>query len=234
MSVANLKKKFIQRLEFIILFLVMIILLNLGFWQLHRAEEKKMLLRSVRIQGKADAIKWSIDNNKPDNFQKIKVFGTQLTEVFYLDNKFYKHQPGYNIITPVILKNKQVLLIDQGWIPRGEDRKSLPVLKKEYSNLWIGQVYYPQVSKIDLGQFLDYKTGRYFVIETLNLKEIEKILGRKVLPWVLRNTANHDSFYIRQWEVVAVSPERHLAYATQWFAMALIVLMILIWRLYKK
>jgi len=234
MSVANLKKKFTQRLEFVILFLVIIILLNLGFWQRHRAQEKKMILQAISLQRNTEAISWSEGQKKPNNFQKLKVFGNVLPEVFYLDNKFYQHQPGYNIITPVILKNNQVLLIDQGWIPRGKDRKYLPRLKNEFSTVWMGQVYYPQLSKIKLGQFLDFKTGNYYVIETLNIKEIEKVLRRKVLPWVLRNMSDKPSLYVRKWEAVSVSPERHQAYAVQWFVMAGIVLLILVWRLYKK
>lgn len=234
MSVTNLKKNFIFSLEFIVLILVLSILLGLGFWQLHRSQEKKMILLTVATQSNVLVVEWNVTKPAPQNFLKLRVSGQLLKQVFYLDNQFYQHQLGYHILVPIELDNRTILLLDQGWIPLGDNRARLPEIIQDSSKFWEGAVYYPQLSKVNLGQFLDRKDGLKYVVETLNTKEISKILGKKVLPWVLRNHSTEVSPYIRKWDVVTVSPQRHLAYASQWFVMALIVLIILIWRIVKR
>ena len=234
MSVTNFKKNFIFRLEFIVLILVLFILLGLGFWQLHRYQEKRMILQAVAKQSNAIVVEWNMTKPAPQNFLKLSVSGQLLKQVFYLDNQFYQHQLGYHILVPIELDNHTILLLDQGWISLGNNRTALPEITSDSSTIWSGTVYYPQLSKVDLGQFLDRKDGLKYVVETLNTKEISKILGKKVLPWVLRNNSTDVSPYIRKWDVVTVSPQRHVAYASQWFMMAFVVLTILIWRIVKR
>jgi surfeit locus 1 family protein len=37
----------------------------------------------------------------------------------------------------------------------------------------------------------------------------------------------------QEWKLVSVHPERHYAYALQWFSMATVIFLILIWRIIR-
>lgn len=232
MSVTNFRKLFIHRLlANLLLMLVFFILLSLGFWQMHRADEKKVILQNFVNQQKKTPITWNRQNLA--QFVPVQLTGHALQNLFYLDNQFYQHRIGYHILVPVADKWNNIVLVDLGWIQASGSRAQLPKIVVPSWLNWGGFVFYPQLSKVDLGHFLDKKIANNYVIENLDLSKIGAILNHKVMPWVLRASSNSLPGVVQDWPLVSVKPERHYAYALQWFLMAAIVLIILIWR-WKK
>ena len=67
----------------------------------------------------------------------------------------------------------------------------------------------------------------------LDAAEIAADLGRPVLPRILLSDPDATSGFVREWTPNVMPPERHAAYAFQWFALAVAVLAVFIvvhWR----
>lgn len=64
----------------------------------------------------------------------------------------------------------------------------------------------------------------------MQLDRIQKQLGKPLLPFVLRLAPDVDAGYAREWELrTGLTPERHVGYAVQWFALALALLVLSLW-----
>jgi len=59
----------------------------------------------------------------------------------------------------------------------------------------------------------------------LQLSDLQSQLGIELLPFVVRIDANGAGAYRAEWQVfnIGFGPERHIAYAVTWFAMAITV-----------
>ena len=59
-----------------------------------------------------------------NNFTKIKVSELLPENQFLLDNKVYKRKAGYDVITPMLVNDK-ILLVNRGWVD-GNNRLTMP------------------------------------------------------------------------------------------------------------
>jgi surfeit locus 1 family protein len=205
----------------------------LGSWQLHRAKEKKnMLVQSNMLANQLPA-HWVIGMDNPLQYQPIYVTGYYLPDIFLVDNQHYQHQFGYHVLTPLVLSGKKVILIDQGWVRGDNDRHRLPIIspvidRNNQPVTLTGQAYYPSTKNWLFGDLIDDKKDNITVIELIDTQLISQFLHKSVYPFIIRLNKAKASGYVREWDIVAMSPERHNAYAFQWFAMALAVAIIFI------
>jgi len=225
----------LQRLLQIMLFFIgLAILLSLGFWQLRRAAEKRELLAGFNqakfVNGANIA---ALAASKKVNFKKVSFSGNYLnSRQMFLDNKYYQHQLGYNVITPVATPGGKILLVNRGWLPRHAKRQDLPKLKPMTNPQKIsGMLYQPQKNILLLGQLTEPSDGWPKVIERLDSKKISDILGKEVYPFILILDKKDTNSFKQAWTPVVLPPERHIGYAIQWFCMAAILLAIGLWSL---
>lgn len=65
------------------------------------------------------------------------------------------------------------------------------------------------------------KKQNMVIIETLDVITISHFLHKSVYPFIIRQSAESKSPYVRDWPIVAGSATRHIGYAVQWFVFAL-------------
>lgn len=208
---------------------------RLGFWQLMRAEEKKQMLAANGRYKIAQPIAWGEGDVLPGQYQPIKVKGRFLPLTLLLDNQHYLHQFGYDVLSPLVLANGKIVLVDRGWIPGNFDRSSIPeVSALDGMRLVQGSVYYPSTRHWLLGPVFDKKQGNIAVIELIDPRVLSQFLHKSVYPFIIRMNPEAESGFIREWSVVSMPPERHVAYAVQWFALALLVVILFVVLSMKK
>jgi surfeit locus 1 family protein len=67
------------------------------------------------------------------------------------------------------------------------------------------------------------------------MARIQAQLGGSLLPFVLRLSPASEQGYTREWQLrTGLTPERHLGYAVQWFALAAALLTLCIWVAVKR
>lgn len=231
-SLTNFSKTFTY-LEYVVYMILLVLLLELGFWQCHRADEKQSIVKQYQLMNNQGEKEWRPWETKPQNFQKMILKGQQLNSFFYLDNQFFEHRLGYNVLFPILLEDDSVLLIDAGWLQALQNRKDLPLPRMLSQKQWSGQAYYPYSHGVQLGSFLDHQQNQIYVIESIDFDELEKLIKKPLHRWVLRLNPDASVFFKQNWQVVNLSPQRHRAYALQWFSMALLVAGIFLWRVIK-
>ena len=209
--------------------LVFSLLVSLGYWQLARAKEKKQMLAAHAGLALRAPTPWKQGMVLPEQYQRLKVSGSYLGEVFLLDNQHYQHQFGYHLLSPLQLDSGKVVLVDRGWIAGDVTRRSLPELWLTQGAINLaGDAYYPSEKSWVLGQVLEKKSETLAVVERIDTKLIGQFLHKSVYPFIIRLDKQEAGGYVREWTVVAMPPERHYAYALQWFAMALVILILFI------
>lgn len=229
-SLTFFKRRFTPnwRMAFIAL-LVFLFLLRLGFWQLTRAEEKNTMLKAQAALALQAPVDWRPGMNLPVQYQRLKVKGSYLAAAFLLDNQHYKHQFGYHLLSPFLLSTGEVILIDRGWLAGDQSRQRLPEFSIPSGSLQLtGDAYYPSAKSWVLGQVLEKRNENLALVERIDTKIISQFLHKSVYPFIIRLDKDDTQGYVREWAVVAMPPERHYAYALQWFAMALVVLILFI------
>lgn len=215
--------------------LVIAFFIYLGMWQLQRADEKKeMIAREAHLSIQAPVV-WEPGMANPKQYQSVILQGFFLPEVFLLDNQHYQHQFGYHILTPMQLTSGSVVVFDRGWVAGDPARKHFPAVTQSGQFVKLsGQTYYPSDKTRVLGQVLEKKSANLAILEKIDTHLVSQFLHKSVYPFIIRLSPNEANGYVREWPLVSMSPERHNAYAIQWFAMALVILAIFIGLNLKK
>ena len=125
----------------LLFFIIIIICIILGLWQIDRANEKANLYNSFKDKISKNPIDFKVIKDNPIEFTKIIIKGKYINDKqFLLDNKIFNKQAGYEVISPMLLDN-QIILINRGWVSNN-NRQSLPKIDiKNINEAAIGYIY---------------------------------------------------------------------------------------------
>jgi len=207
------------------------ILIHLGFWQLDRAQQKIDLKTQFQERAKASFLKVSdLEKDQQDlRYYPIKLSGhLDNQHHILLDNKMYKHRVGYQVLTPLITQQtNKIILLNRGWIPRGADRNRLPKIEPVTDEVTVsGKVYLPSKKTYVLSNQLENIHQWPLRVQKIDFKQIAKALNKTVLPYVVLLDKDQRYGFVRDWQPITTKPQKHQAYAFQWFALALTLLVI--------
>ena len=235
-SLTGFNVRFTPRLGMSLLAILSILLfVRLGLWQVQRANEKKQMLAAHYQLAKQAPIVWQSSDNLPRQYQPLKITGKYFAKTLLLDNQHYQHQFGYQVISPLMLGDGKIILIDRGWLPGDVTRQTLPRINIPDGPIEVmGSAYYPSSKNWLLGQMVEKEEADAAVIELIEPELIAQFLHKSVYPFIIRLDNQADQGFVREWAIVSMPPERHYAYALQWFAMALVVLIIFLGLIFKK
>lgn len=215
--------------------LVLPLFLSFGFWQRDRAEQKLILhhvfedrqAASVLSLNTASALQNSVTTL---HSRKVTMEGFfSRGKNILLDNQVQRGVAGYLVYTPFKLSTQDIwILVNRGWIPVGDYRDKPPEVMAQKGILQIsGSVKLPPKTGILLAEHIVESLGGDIVrVQKLELANIEEILNLELLPYIVRMDSESDAGFVRNWKTLDSGVAKHLAYAFQWFAMALAILVI--------
>lgn len=209
--------------------IAVVFFMRLGFWQLDRADEKKQMLKAVDNLSKQAPIHWQSHAILPKQYQRLRVQGHFLPTIFLLDNQHYRHQFGYDVLSPLLLDNGSVILIDRGFVAASQHQGELPHIHTPSDRIdSVGTVYYPSNKNWVLGQILEKKNKKFAIIEQIDTSLISQFLHKSVVPFIIRLDSQSMHGFVRDWPVVSMPVARHYGYALQWFAMAFVIMILFV------
>ncbi len=226
-----------------VVLLMLALLLSAGFWQLRRAEEKRTIAVEQAYRGDQQTLSLEPGLVASASLEQLRhrrarAAGYYRGDIQYLlDNRIQKHAAGYHVLTPFRLQGSDVhLLVNRGWLPVGPDRGRLPAITvSDKAMVQEGLIVAPPAPGLVLGASGYDGDGWPRVVQRVNLGRIQEQLGRPLLPLVLRLSPASDHGYGRDWQVrTGLTPERHLGYAVQWFALAVALLGLCVWVAVKR
>ena len=201
----------------------------LGLWQLDRAEQKRVLL--AEHLERTSSAPMRIDENWVDTadlqYHPITAEGAYLSAyTAFLDNRVQEGRVGYQVLTAFELAADLWLWVDRGWVRADIDQSILPqvAVSGELTELK-GTAYRPLGPGLALGQTGEHQRWPQR-IQHLDLPWLESVSGVSALPFVLRLGPQQADGFVRQWSTISMVPEKHTAYAIQWFLFGLIALVI--------
>jgi surfeit locus 1 family protein len=213
--------------------LMLPLLSGLGVWQLDRAEEKAALQASWETRQSQPPLRLdTLWDQPPETLAYLPVIlsGEFLPDQYFLlDNRIYGGSFGYEVLGIVRLDNTdELVLVNRGWVAGDPARLEMPSVAPVAGNVELaGHVYVaPGAPYLLAEQQLDGDWPKL-----LQAVEMEKILpqleplsdGRK-FPYSIRIDRGEPGALAVDWQVINVSPDKHRAYAAQWFTMALVLL----------
>lgn len=211
-------------------------LIGLGVWQLDRAEQKTEIRDRYAARGRmppVDVNGQALDPEKMD-FRQATVRGRYRAGLtIYLDNKVLDGEPGYAILTPLEKipeadGGRRYILVNRGWVPWGPSRQVLPDIDTPFGMLEAsGRLRMPAQDYFTL----EDETGSGFRRrwQNLDLERYERVTGIALSPLVLEldPDARQAGGFVRRWpQYDDTWIDRHKAYAVQWFALALTLLVL--------
>lgn len=205
------------------------LLMSLGFWQLNRAEEKRALLEVFEQRMKMSPVAFDASRRDYSDLRYQRVFAQGRFDghhQFLLDNQVNKGQAGFHVLTPFVLENTgRVILIDRGWIAASPDRHFLPDISLPEEGMRIsGVLYVPFGKTYVLGAIMEGSESWPQVVQAVDWGVMGQSLGISIAPVLLRMDKQWDDGLKHEWTVVPFGPQKHIAYAVQWFAMAMVLL----------
>lgn len=209
--------------------IVMAGLVSLGFWQLRRADEKQALLATLAAGQKTTAVLTEVNAASLPRYQRVTASGRYVSaQQVLLDNMpSGTGKPGYHVLTPFVLDDGAVLLVDRGWVPVGPDRSVLPEVAVEETPRELGGVLDGlPVPGMRMGTPETPATWP----KVLNFPEraqLQAVYGERLLEPILLLDGNAADGFERLWAArFGFDPRRHVGYAIQWFGLGLALLAI--------
>jgi len=205
---------------------LMVLLVSLGFWQLNRSEQKAVFIKQQQLSANKTTLKLTatIDFNK-DRYRKAEITGHYLpTKQYLIDNQIVNGRAGYFVLTPFkITATDHTVLINRGWLVLNKDRRVLPEISIDSSERTItGRINNFPVVGIRLAGAEIPTKGWPSVVQVVEINRLSEKIGFPLLPYQIELNKEMSDGYIREWKKKSqMPPEKHIAYAVQWFGLAL-------------
>ena len=218
----QLKPALASSLCLVVLFVLFV---RLGAWQLQRGAEKAQRISGFetapRLIGLPEA-------DSVTEFTRLKLRGSFDPQRHSLaDNQVFQGRPGVHVYSPFHISNGGVILVNRGWLPLEANRRLLPEVEPVSGIIEIGGRIGPMPRPgRQLGEANAMNPEEWPQLLTYPDRDrIAAALGIDLYPWILfLDLSSPGGFGDRKWSPVYMSPEKHRAYAFQWFALALTAL----------
>jgi surfeit locus 1 family protein len=192
---------------------------SLGRWQLHRAEEKRALFAGFAA-GSGAAVILPEDFRAIERYRRVTARGHyDSSRQFLLDNMTHEGVPGFHVLTPLVQHDLRVVLVDRGFVPLTGSRSDLPDVTVDTGERSVtGRAdNLPQAAvSLDAGP----ATGWPRIVSFPTMSEVATALSARLFPQVVLLDADQPDGFLRDWRPPGMPPDRHVAYAVQWFGLA--------------
>ncbi|AGL81873.1 hypothetical protein PFLCHA0_c00660 [Pseudomonas protegens CHA0] len=206
----------------LVVLLLLPVLVALGFWQLGRGEQKRQLLASYAERRAAEPVAlFELLASEDPAFRRVRLHGHfDADHSLLMDNRLHDGKVGVELLQPFLDQaSGRWLLVNRGWLP-WPDRRTPPVFSTPQQSLSLDAWVY--VSPGAAFQLHADPSGAIWprLITAVAPQALWAELGRSGFDHEVRLESGPGA-YLTEWPVVAMGPEKHQAYAVQWFAMAL-------------
>jgi cytochrome oxidase assembly protein ShyY1 len=202
-----------------------VVMINLGFWQLRRLDERRAFNDAVEQRIEQPAV--ALDELVPDDaeagdgvledveWRPVAVAGRYLPdEQFRVVNRSQGGRAGDNVVTPLRLDDGRVLLVARGFVPLGEQPASAPGGHVTVE----GRLRRSEARRT--GALSDPTAGELTEAQRVDIPRLAGQLPGEVVPMYLELTSSQPA-ESGPLPAAIVEPELgegpHLSYAVQWF-----------------
>ena len=225
------------------------LLVALGFWQLQRASEKAELSAAWEARQQQAPVPviglWDAPAGELA-YRSVSMRGHFLDkEYFLLDNRILGGRFGYEVLGIMQLDTGDgLVLVNRGWIAGDPARLELPRVPSISGEVAVAGTVYVAPGAPYLLAEQQLQPGWPKLLQAIEMDKLAAALAEleagPVFPYPVRLAQGQPGALEVDWQVVNVSPEKHRAYAVQWFTMAAVLFVFYllrssnIWQLLKS
>lgn len=223
--------------SFIALLIVMF-LISLGVWQLHRAEVKHQIDDNVIQAQYKSPLKFNHFINNENNFEdqiyrKASMTGNYHNQInFLLDNRTHKGKAGFHVLTPFLLESgsdtSKAVLINRGWIPYQGTRDNIQDISISNKEIELTGAIMNVGDSIILGDDNQKSLTYPKIIQSVSLEKLSHDIQFELLPIIIQLDKAEESGFVREWQPYYGTADKSTAYAVQWFSMAVVLFFLFI------
>ena len=199
---------------------------SLGNWQTRRAEEKLDAARRLgeATRGPVLSVPSSPVDSAGFEHRRVSVRGRFVARsTLFLDNKVLRGIAGYHVLTAFAIDGGDVhVFVDRGWIAAGDRGRVPSVATAEELRIVEGIAVLPSRRFVELGP--DSSSGP--LRQNLVLEREERRLALKLQAFVIEQTSEAPDGLAREWERPDAGVERNRGYALQWYAFAVLAVIL--------
>jgi surfeit locus 1 family protein len=212
--------------------LVVTLTVNLGAWQLRRADEKRALVQQREAAQKEPAVTWEQWNKLRSEAKgalpqrQLRLSGEFVADkTVFLDNRSVKGVAGMYALTPMRIGTDTYVMILRGWMAhRAGERNTMPTVTTPSGTQELVGLVQADLGKAAMFSANQNRTMQIPLWAHVDLADYSKASGLNLAPMVLRQFSDTPDGLQRQWPLAANEIDKHLGYAFQWFALALTTL----------
>lgn len=204
-----------------------VVFIQLGDWQLSRADEKDARQQQLEELAKQPTLNLPASPVKLDDllYREVEVHGEYVADqTIYLDNRTHNGIAGYHIISPIKITNSDMhVLVNRGWIATGKTRDILPHIPEAKGEIKVTGVVIPPTQR---ALVLSDQVVTGAVWSTLYIDRYEEQTGLTIQPILIQQEDELEDGLIREWIRLDTGSSKNLGYAFQWYSFAVLTVII--------
>ncbi len=202
----------------------------LGLWQIGRAGEKRQQAQDLATRGELPAFVLGTDPVEPEALRYRRLIATGIYEAegqILLDARRHAGKTGFHVVTPLRISGGEArVLVNRGWIPADATGQATPAPVPPGEITVTGQTHIPAAPALALhgGPNAASSWGGRWPYLTVDL--YRATVAYPVQSVVMLLDPADTGGFVRDWPRELPKEGMHYGYAVQWFAFAVIVLVI--------
>lgn len=203
------------------------LMIALGFWQLDRADEKQRILNRYNANQQASPAGVEALHSRTNLQYRSAWLEGELDAKrrIILDNRVANGKPGYEILEALNVAGMgQMILVNRGWVPASLDRNILPQIEAVEGQVKFRGALYQSLGGYRLDDGISQVAEWPARVGWITAERAEELFAESFFPYQLRLDQDSPGALQTGWPTVSVQPAKHTGYAVQWFAMALVLL----------
>ncbi len=209
---------------------LVVLMVNLGFWQLRRLDERRTANALVLERGEAALV--PLDELVPADagtevgtslaFRRATATGTYAVEDEVLvRNRTLEQQPGYWVLTPLVTGPDEAVVVNRGWVPLPIGDSGVPLIDAP-PPAGVVTVTGLVAASQERGSFgpTDPEGGELEVLSRADVARLDQQVDEALAPVVLQLEAQDPASGAALPTVLpppTLSEGSHQSYAVQWF-----------------
>ena len=207
---------------------LLVVMVNLGFWQLRRLEERRDL-NTVRAERSAVAVVAAdvlvagiaaAGGPEGVEYRVVEAAGRyRVADEVVVRNRTLGGRPGVWLLTPLVLADGPALVVNRGWVPQSSaDPAARPPAPAPDGEVVVRGVVRVSEQRSGLG-VADPAGGRLASLARPDIERYAAQLDYPVYPFYLQLNSQDPPPGDYPWMVALAAPTEgsHLGYAVQWF-----------------
>lgn len=214
-----------------------VLLCSLGSWQVYRLTWKNDLIDRIKQGVLSDPVPLpaSVSDVSAMRYKKIRVEGQYMHDKeihLYTGPRRFKGKPGYSIITPLLRHDGTVVLVDRGWVPAENKKRSTRLESVELKSELVEGILVPGESKRFYVPDNDVERNLWFWVD---IPFIASYLGKDIEPYYIRKLGEYKEGRLPiPGDYTIRIRNDHLQYAITWYCLSIILVVIYFVYRYKE